>query len=256
MAPRTPLSRLRAAVERVETRSEPSAAGPPLALGWDGPDAAIGGGLRRGAVHEWLTGDPDPSGGHWWGPPLGVLIHAAGRALREDAAGRRAVWVGRRVWPHPRAVRAAALLERSVFVAPRGDAERLWAIDLALRCAGVAVVVADGSGLGMGESRRLQLAAGAGGGVCLLARPWWERREVSAAWTRWRVAPAPSDWTDPRWTVELLRCKGVRPAPEDARRWAVRREHETGDVRVAADAPDRPGEAAGPATGWAARRRA
>lgn len=254
MAPSTPLSRLRAAVERVETRSEPAAAAPRLVLGWDGPDAAIGGGLRRGTVHEWLTGGPDPGGGRWWSPPLGVLIHAAGRALREDDGGRRAVWVGRGVWPHPRAIPDPTLLARSMFVEARNDAERLWAIDLALRCAGVAVVVADGSGLGMGESRRLQLAAGTGGGVCLLARPWWERREVSAAWTRWRVAPAPSDGTDPRWTVELLRCKGMRPASEDARRWTVRREHETGDVRVVPDAPDRPGEAAGPATGWAALR--
>jgi len=247
-----PLSRLRAAIERVETRSEPAAEPPRLVLGWGRADAATGGGLRRGAVHEWFSGGADPGGGRWWGPPLGVLIHAAGRAVGGEEGGRWGEWVGRRVWPHARAIRDPLLVARSLFVAPGGDAERLWAIDLALRCAGVAAVIADGTGLDMGGSRRLQLAAGAGGGVCLLARPWCERREVSAAWTRWRVEPARSEESDPRWSVELLRCKGVRPASEGARRWVVRREHETGDVRVVPDAGDRPGEAAGPAR----RRRA
>ncbi len=255
-APKPRLERLAAVIQRVEARAESAREAPRLALGWDGPDAAVVGGLRRGAVHEWLSGQDARERAGWWAAPLGVLTHAAARAVRADDAGRRAVWIGRRAWPHALGIRDPALLERSVFVEAGDDARRLWAIDLALRCAGVAVVIADGSGLGMSESRRLQLAAGAGGGVCLLARPWWERREISAAWTRWRVTPSPSDGSDPRWTVELLRCKGVRPASEDARRWAVRREHETGDVRVVADAADRAGETPGQAPGRAARRRA
>jgi hypothetical protein len=51
------------------------------------------------------------------------------------------------------------LLDRSVFVDPATPAERVWAIELALRCAGVAAVIADGTALSMAESRRLQLAA-------------------------------------------------------------------------------------------------
>jgi protein ImuA len=131
---------------------------------------------------------------------------------------------------------------RAVFVDPSGDAERLWAIDQALRCRGVACVIADGSRLEMAASRRLQLAAREGGTLGLLARPLGELGELSAARTRWRAQPAPNleaRWfPEPAWTLELLRCKGLRPTT-DARRWTVRVHHDTGDVSVVPDAPDR-----------------
>jgi protein ImuA len=173
---------------------------------------------------------------------MGVLIHVARgvvEASPEDEP-RAALWIGRRCWPHPIALgqRSRRLLERSVFVEAQGLEERAWAMDSALRCPGVAVVVGDAEGLDISASRRLQLAAEAGASVGLLARPWWERRVLSVARTRWRVATLPGEG-DRAWTVELLRCKGLRPTSEDARRWGVRWNHATGDVRVAPDVPDR-----------------
>ncbi|MEN1705087.1 MAG: hypothetical protein AAGJ54_06180 [Planctomycetota bacterium] len=132
----------------------------------------------------------------------------------------------------------------------------MWAIDQALRCPGVAAVIADGRGFSMAESRRLQLAAAVGGGIGLIARPLRERGELSAAKTRWLVTPRVSDTHNQAWTVELLRCKGVRPQTGmgGARRWVVRRDHATGamgewtpcDVGVAAELVDRPAAAARP----------
>jgi hypothetical protein len=93
---------------------------------------------------------------------------------------------------------------------PRVDsplAARLWAIDLALRCPGVDVVVADASGLDMAATRRLQLSAEAGGALGLLARPEEELTELSAAATRWLVREQPSPGSNPRWQIQLLRCK-------------------------------------------------
>jgi hypothetical protein len=139
--------------------------------------------------------------------------------------------------------RAPAALHHSLFVHPANDAERTWVIDLALRSPGVAVVVADAPGLTFAQSRRLQLAAEAGGTLGLLLRPPWERREPSVARTRWVVTPAPSINADQRWTVELLRCKGVQPTSGEARRWTVQRSHATSNVCVAPDAPDRSPEA-------------
>jgi hypothetical protein len=105
-------------------------------------------------------------------------------------------------------------------------------------------VVADASGLKMSDTRRLQLAAAESGGIAFLARPPWERRELSAAATRWLVAPQPGVEStvlcpDPHWRLELLRCKGLRPVPEDARSWIVRLDHATGDVHLVADAAGR-----------------
>ncbi len=218
--------------------------------------------LSRGAIHEWFgvadavdgTARIDTSTSRSvrrWLPPLCALIHAARMVLAGDSGGSgRVLWIGRRCWPYPRALIGAEdvggrLLNQSLFVDPVNHSERVWAIDLALRCPAVVAVIADGSRLSMAESRRLQLAASAGSALGLIARPSWELNELSAARTRWLVTNAPSTEASPRWTVELLRCKGLRPVPEDARRMMVRRDHETGVVSLDADVPDRPAASAG-----------
>ena len=186
------------------------------------------------------------SGG--WMPPVCVLAHLAWQALVQDdhdaeaAPGSCAseisggsgagyvVWIGQRIRPYPHLLlrgrppverfassrqstanaRDRLLLERSLFIDPPDDGTRLWAIDLALRCTAVCAVIADGCGLSMAQTRRLQLAAEAGEALVLLARPPEEERELSAAMTRWRIAPAPSSTDRPRWSITLLRRKGAR----------------------------------------------
>jgi hypothetical protein len=213
--------------------------------------------LAAGAIHEWFStatehhaeiGHPSLTD---WLPPLGMLIHLAHRAMTAGInQGRsRILWIGRRVWPFPRSLINAlgtdrSLLEQSVFVDARSRDERVWAIDLALRCGAVAVVVADGSGLTMAESRRLQLGAAAGGTMGLITRPERDVSQLSAARTRWRVVPTRSGTNEPRWVVELLRWKGTRMR-EDARRWLAWWERETGFVHLDADVRDRRAEAAG-----------
>lgn len=236
--------------------------------------------LEVGAgVHEWIAGGAAWGGGQAsegqssggphagcqagaWLPPLGVLIGVA-RALAGASQGQGCVlWVGRCVWPMPAALvrlpgrsgEDRSLLERSFMVDADGPAERLWAIDTALRSAAAGVIVADGSGLDMASTRRLQLSAESSGScegaVCLLARPLRERRALSAAATRWLVEPDPcepdpskndlSENDGPGWAVELLRRKGLRPEGH-AHRWRVRSCHATGDVRVVPIAADRSG---------------
>jgi hypothetical protein len=160
-------------------------------------------------VHEWF-GAADAA--RRWAPPLGILLHLALRSLEGSPAGC-VVWIGRRCWPYPQVLNRAGL-RRSIFIDPPDGASRLWAIDLAARCPGVAAVVADGSALDMAATRRLQLAAEAGSALVLCARPPNELDRLSAAATRWLVRCAPSTDKAPRWIVELLRCKGVQPESE------------------------------------------
>ncbi|MFA9476948.1 ImuA family protein [Phycisphaerales bacterium AB-hyl4] len=184
-----------------------------VVTGWTAVDAALGGGLVAGVVHEWFGGEPaGPGQAADEAPPLTVLMHLARQAMGGGPRGGWCVWVGRGCWPHPHGLvdEQAAVLERCLWVDPPTAAFRVWAIDLAARCAGVAVVVADGSGLDMAATRRLQLAAEAGGTLVLLARPAKERVKRSAASTRWAVTPAVSDTNTPRWELALWRCKGVQ----------------------------------------------
>lgn len=239
--------------------------------------------ILLGGVHEWFVGtseqEPDKKAAF---PPLGVLIAEAWRAVDSAARSRReVVWIGRWCWPCPQALLRRSipsepvggvdrrLLERSLFVdvgharaertapiapAARNErAERVWSIEQAARCAGVAMVVADGAGVTMAESRRLQLAASAAGVPVMLARPWSDRGELSAARTRWRVLPRVSSQGERAWRLELLRCKGWQPTGGGVRRWAVRRDDATGttsdwasvDVDLDADVVDRPAPASG-----------
>jgi protein ImuA len=208
-------------------------------------DAALPqGGLGRGIVHEWI-GTHDPTQERpvrCWSPSLGLITQMAKASIQEST---RLVWVGQSVWPYPASLTIGneCPLSRCLFVRASKPADRLWATDLALRCGAVPVVIADGSGFDLASTRRLQLAAEAGGGLCLLARPPWEHRELSAAATRWLVSYTPSPTLNRRWTVELLRCKGMQPAPHAPRVWTLERDHATRALRVAADVLDRPGEA-------------
>ena len=249
------------------------AARPPVPTGWRAVDEGLGGGLARGALHEWCglvdaqgRGAPPKPWRLQWAPPLFLLMHLATRGL-EDARARaqdgeetRVLWIGRKVWPYPNALAAEsrALLSQSVFVDPPDEQSRLWAIDLALRCPSVTAVVADGQGLRIAHSRRLQLAAEAGGTLALLARPAWELPELSTATTRWRIwrAAARDDARRPRFELELVRRKGSDPASiERSRlgldplkhrgRWLVEWNREAGAVLELPDVVDRSRAATG-----------
>lgn len=247
-----------------------------VATGWPMVDAALGGGLLAGAVHEWVAAADE---GAAWGnesrkylPPLALLMHLARRAMGGRASekqgqgrgqGQWAVWVGRSCFAHPHGLVVegeavdSAVLERTLWVDPPDQAGRLWAIDLAARCAGVAVVVADGHGLDMAATRRLQLAAEAGTTLVLLTRSAREHQTLSAATTRWVARPAVSETSRPRWEIELLRCKGMQrgTGKEGRHVWLVegKRERGQGLVVIPAEPGDR--SAAAPAHTPAQQRR-
>ena len=124
----------------------------------------------------------------------------------------------------------------------RRDRDVPWAMEEGLRCAALAAVLAEVESANFIASRRLALAAGEGLTPALLLRhdgliPG------SAALSRWRVAARPSraDPFDsnapglPRWRLELMRCRGGRPAACD-----VEWNRETGNFSVAAALADRP----------------
>jgi protein ImuA len=102
--------------------------------------------------------------------------------------------------------------------APKRE-ECLWAAEQALGAPGAVVICAlagRGKPLDLKATRRLLLFAERNHSRCLLVRPL---AEASAAWTRWRVAPAPSDAEErelgpPAYALELLRN---RAGPAGAR---------------------------------------
>ena len=248
LTPNSP-RRLDALREALAARAAPTCAGARVPTRWPAIDEALGGGLPFAGLHE------------WWGAlddTRAVCVQLAWEALLFDdrarpGAVRRVAWVGRAAWPAPgdlvRGMRAALvgmfggalprtwpdarLHDRSILVdvPPHDAGARLWAIEQAVRCAGVCVVIADGRGLDHAATRRLQLAA-ADTLLLSLRGPSRDaaarRAAASAAATRWSVERAPDAATvaerapwlravhalaerippEPAWSVTLERAKG------------------------------------------------
>ena len=129
---------------------------------------------------------------------------------------------------------------RILFVQVKSDAEALAVMEDALRTKGLAAVVGEVSMVDLVAGKRLQLACehwGAPGFVLRRQRratSHTKDMDVSAAATRWRIAPAPGDATDivrslgaPRWRVALDKCRNGRTGA-----WIMESAHATGHVRV------------------------
>ena len=113
--------------------------------------------------------------------------------------------------------------DRLIIVRVEKDKDVLAVQEDALRTRGVAVAVGEVSRLDLTAGRRLQLVSERSGATAfalrrtLYAEPRGRARsaETSAATTRWRIAPAPSESEEPglgalRWKARLERSRGGR----------------------------------------------
>jgi len=250
-----PLTVLRSRIRRIE---RPSAATfGVLPFGVAALDRALpGGGLQLGAVHEIMgAGGDEEDGAAAAGFAAGILARIGPQGDRMGAV----LWCLKRPDLYGPGLMAHGLdPARLVLVSAPRDDRILWALEEGLRAgrgAGLAAVVGEVGRLPMVASRRLQLAAERAGVTALLLRRWRtgneaasERGRPSAAVTRWRVASLPAmaiagepGIGRPRWRVELLRCRGGRPAACE-----VEVADATGFISLPAELADRPAAPSAP----------
>jgi protein ImuA len=206
--------------ERVRRIERPAAAHGVVSSGFAAIDRDLpGGGLLRGTLHEIMGMGGDEEDGAL------AAAFAAGIVRRLGTGGTV-------LWCLPRADLygpglAASGLDPGCLVLVRAarDAEILWAMEEGLHAPGIAAVIGEVSALPLVASRRLQLAAEGSGVTAFLLRRWRsadvaarERNLPNAAATRWRISILPSVAAggepgvgQPRWRVELLRCRGGEP---------------------------------------------
>ena len=190
-------------------------------------------GLARGALHEVVGGGPDFRHG-------AAAAHFAAAILARRKGP--VLWALRARDLFAPALAAAGLHPDRLIFAETGDEAHVLAVaEEGLRHKGLAGVVAETARMTLTASRRLQLAAETSGVTALVIRRWRGSGHLhlggSAAATRWRLtalASAPLDGVpgvgDPRWRLELLRCRGAEPAT-----WIVEACDETGRLRLASD---------------------
>lgn len=189
------LSCLREAVAKIEGSdlSALEAGGRVLPLGADAIDAALGGGLALGHLHECA-----PAGALHLGAALGFVLALAART----GPDRRILWIQ----PDFAGVESGALygaglsafglpMEHVLLLRVARPVDVLWAMEEGLRSRVLSAVIAelteDGAAADLTATRRVTLAARDGGGLGFLLRHRISS-EPSAAATRWEIAAAPS----------------------------------------------------------------
>ncbi len=164
-----------------------------------------------GAIHEFLSFEPEhgaASGGFIAGL-LGSLMQRGGACLWISTA--------RKVFPvalHTFGVSP----DRIIFVNVQYDKEALWVMEEALKCKGLAGIVAEVRELTFMQSRRLQLAVETSHVTGFILRTDARRLTTTACVARWQIKPVPSQLEAgmpgvgfPRWEVALLRVRNGKP---------------------------------------------
>jgi protein ImuA len=216
----------------------------PLPFGLRAVDEHLpGGGLARGALHEMIeAGLASEFAGSTTHFTAGIVARLKGPVL----------WcLTRRDLFAPGLLRAGLHPDRVIYAEAEREREILPLIEEGLREKGLAAVVGEVTRMSLIASRRLQLAAEATGVTALVIRRWWTLAEKdlvhlpTAAVTRWRIAPAPSEFMPApglgreRWHVELLRCRGAEPHT-----WILEACDAKGRLALPADLADRSDQAA------------
>lgn len=227
------LTKAKAALSRL---ARPS--GPAVPLGLPGIDARLPGrGLQPG-LHE-IAGLDYRSLPAAWGFLLALV--------RTVAAARR----GLVFWPllksqaqdfglpyGPGLKRFGFDPGRFLFARALNPRDALWAMEEALRLGGLAAVMGARERMDLTMSRRLQLAAESSGTPIFLLRGK-DDENLSAARTRWRVAPCPASrdrfglMEHARWRVTLERARG--PGGE----WIMEWDHAAFSLRLSSAMADR-----------------
>lgn len=206
-----------------------------VASGFRSLDALLpAGGVRRGSLIEWLAGGA--AGGMAGAGAMSLAGAVACRLAQAADEPGTIVVVDRTGWFHPPAVLpwlgCGAEVARLVVARPAHDDDEIWAIDQALRCPGVAAVLAwpraaasPGGGLVAGRRcaaqswtiamRRWQLAARSSGAVGLFVRPAMSQGEPSWAEARIAITPLPGGTLLER-RLRLTRVGGAWAGGADA----------------------------------------
>jgi protein ImuA len=176
--------------------------GAALGLGISAIDGVLGGGLSCGALHEIAAAHETETAA-----ATGFALALAARQARPDASavsthitGRYLLWIAEDFSlaengaPYGPGLDGAGIApERLITVTAARDRDVLWAMEEALRCRAVGVVIGEMRSRAIDQvmTRRLALAAAAGDTLGLLLRTT-PHDEPSAAATRWIIGTAPS----------------------------------------------------------------
>jgi protein ImuA len=133
--------------------------------------------------------------------------------------GGACLWISlsRKLFP-PSLTAFNVMPDQFIFIDLQQEKDVLWTMEQALKCKGLAAVVAEVRDINAIQSRRLQLAVESSKVTGFLLRNDPRKLGANTCVARWQVTPLPSELDDelpgvgfPRWRVELLRVRNGNP---------------------------------------------
>lgn len=164
-----------------------------------------------GAIHEFLTASPSGKAATS-GFIMGIIAKLAsgpGVTLWISPSGN--------IFP-PALVVYGIQPDKIIFLELEKELDRLWAMEEALKCDGLAAVICETPNLSFTASRRFQLAAQSSGVTGFVLRHNPRHAATTACIARWQITSTHTDPGNdlpgigfPRWKVELLKIRNGKP---------------------------------------------
>lgn len=164
-----------------------------------------------GAIHEMVCPTPEQAAA-----TSGLMGGLLASLMKQGGA---CLWisVSRKLFP-PSLMAFDVAPDRVIFIDVQKEKDVLWAMEEALKCEGLAAVIAEVREINIVQSRRLQLAVESSRVTGFLLRHDPRKLGITTCVARWQVTPLPSVLEDglpgvgfPRWQVELLRVRNGNP---------------------------------------------
>ncbi|MFD2147395.1 ImuA family protein [Mucilaginibacter antarcticus] len=135
------------------------------------------------------------------------------------AQGGTSIWISTSRKLYPSALGAFGVdAGRFIFIDVQRERDILWVMEEALKCEGLAAVIAEIKEVSFAQSRRLQLAVETSKVTGFLLRNDAKKLGATTCMARWQVTPLPSALEEhmpgvglPRWQVKLLRVRNGTP---------------------------------------------
>lgn len=191
---------------------KPQATGKAERVGLGEIEQAFPGGVfPKRAIHEFITVLPEDAAAS-----DGFIAGLLAIMMQDGAA---CVWVSasRRLFPASLSTFNVEA-ERIIFMDVKTEKDVLWITEEALKCEGLAAVVAELNNLSLIESRRLQLAVEASGVTGFILRKDASKAASTVATARWKISPMLTENEEgmpglgfPRWRVDLLKVRNGNP---------------------------------------------
>jgi protein ImuA len=190
-----------------------------MSMGGEILDAGLGpmnhafpqGSLPLGAIHEFISSSPESATA-----TAGFISALISPLMKKGGA---AIWIGSSGKIFPPALQQFGIEpSRIIFIDLYKEKDLHWAAEEALKCHGLAAVVAEIPSLSFTASRRFQLAVEQSQVTGFIHRPNPLILNTNASVSRWKINPLPTETYDalpglgyPRWDVELLKIRNGKP---------------------------------------------